>query len=197
MHALVRIYSRLAPNLLLIFESVQVIVVVAWIFVFQGRASSSCEPRRFRAISQSFARLARRKTLSVVLTGASVLVIRVALIPLLGVPEPMWHDEFSFLLAADTFAHGRLTNPTHPMWQALREFPHHPAADIYVDVSAGAGFDSGGWAGARSSLDRAVAGHGADVFRVVLDARRRGFRRPGRYSERRWRCCGLESCFIG
>jgi hypothetical protein len=60
--------------------------------------------------------LARRKVLTCVLMAILPMAIRVLGLRSAPIPEPIWDDEFSYVLGADTFASGRLTNPPHPMW---------------------------------------------------------------------------------
>lgn len=72
--------------------------------------------RFFSRIERAFGRLARRRGLAVAVVGFTALLLRLAILPVCPIPNPFIPDDFSFLLAADTFASGRLTNPTPAMW---------------------------------------------------------------------------------
>jgi hypothetical protein len=115
------------------------VVAILWAFAFPNFGL-----RWFDRIESSFSRFAQRRALSVAAVGILAVVARLAVLPVLPVPSPAIHDEFSYLLMADTFAHGRLANPTHPMWVHFETFQvnqvptyvskYYPAQGIFLAI---------------------------------------------------------------
>jgi len=71
---------------------------------------------------RAFFRFARSRRRAVLSAFVGALLVRLAAVPIAPMLPPAVHDEFSYLLAGDTFASGRMTNPTHPMWRHFDTF---------------------------------------------------------------------------
>ena len=95
---------------------------VALLFLSLAIFASRRLEKALRAVAHPFGKLARRKRLVIWLLFFWVIGVRLGVLPLLPVPVPGIHDEYSYLLLGDTLAHGRLTNPTHPMWTSFESF---------------------------------------------------------------------------
>jgi len=97
---------------IIIVAGIAVLAILTVAFIWPRTASTV-----FRAFERLMGCLGRRRALAVLVVGMLSIAINAFVTHWAGEAPPHIHDEFANLLAADTFLHGRLANPSPKDWE--------------------------------------------------------------------------------